>query len=258
MPGDRRERIERDVRCVEKLRTGGFAGPEYEIFINDLCRETLKQLKGLLRTGDLARLSRARFREHGIRLFVAEQDLDALRSSMEDRDELAVNILLAALRGFHRNALVKGRWNPRHSGKSGRGPACLQSYFIGLCIWEFRQEYMRWHKDRQRRFEAHAALLDPEDFLSQLAAPVELSDPEALAIGSSVLKLLSTSSAQTRAVVALIVQGYSHSEIADRLHIKPRAAEGCLYRFRRKVREAAYRGQLTIPEVYLAGRGSAR
>jgi DNA-directed RNA polymerase specialized sigma24 family protein len=62
------------------------------------------------------------------------------------------------------------------------------------------------------------------------------------------MKLLSTASAQTRAVVALVVEGYEHREIADMLSITARAAEGCAYRFRRKVLEAAYRGRITVPD----------
>jgi hypothetical protein len=48
----------------------------------------------------------------------------------------------------------------------------------------------------------------------------------------------------------------TYSEMATKLHITPR---GCVYRFRKKILDAAYRGRITIPEAYLNGhRGAAR
>jgi hypothetical protein len=131
LPGERRERLERNAQLVEDLRADEFARPAYDIFVNDLCDTTLKQLKGLLRTGDLPTLSRARFRGRGITLFVDPRDLEALRSNLENRDELAVNILLAALRNFRRNALVKGGWNPRHPGRRVAGRAACRATSSG-------------------------------------------------------------------------------------------------------------------------------
>lgn len=249
LPNSRRERIARDAQRVAELRARGFVGPEYDVFVNDLCRETLKQLKGMLRTGALPQLSRRMFQRRGIEVFVSDQDQEVLRTSLEDRDELAVNILLAALRGFRRNGLVKGRWNPQHAGV--RGPGCLQTYFIGLCALEFRQQYIAWHKKRQQRFKIIAELLDPEEFLRTLAASEYLSDSEALEGEGQILKLLDRSPEQTKAVMALLVKGYTHSEIADMLQTTYRAVEGHIYRFRRKVLAAARRGTVTIPDGYL-------
>lgn len=83
LPGDRKQRIARDAALVAELRRTDFAGPRYEVFENDLARDALPQLKGMLRTGTLITLAKQKWRTHGVTLYVAEGDQHLLRESLE-------------------------------------------------------------------------------------------------------------------------------------------------------------------------------
>ncbi|MGW6405208.1 hypothetical protein [Streptomyces sp. NPDC055134] len=123
LPGDRKQRIARDAALVAELRRTNFAGPRYEVFENGLARDALPQLKGMLRTGTLITLAKQKWRTNGVKLYVAEGNQHLLRESLEQRDILAVNILMATLSSFRRNALVKGDGTPGMRGSAGQA-AC--------------------------------------------------------------------------------------------------------------------------------------
>lgn len=243
LPGDRAERIARDVALVEELRRVNFTGPRYEVFENDLAAAALPRLKSMLRSREqeLITQSLRRWKDVGMPFGVSEGHRHLLRESLEHRDILAVNILLPTLKSFRRKALVGGGWNPRH--QRGRGPGCLMTYFIGRCIWEFRQQYEKWSTEQRRIAQVHANLLDPEAFLLSVAG----SDGVSVDSGGVVLDMLRAQPRQTRAVLSLVLQGYEQLEIADRLQISRGAVANSIYRFRQKVLHAAHEGNVSIP-----------
>ncbi|WP_326771315.1 sigma factor-like helix-turn-helix DNA-binding protein [Streptomyces sp. NBC_01445] len=241
LPGRQGERIARDEALVEDLRRGDFKGPRYDMFENRLAGEALPQLKGMLRTGTLITDSLRRWKEAGKPFGVAEGHRHLLREDLEQRDILAVDILLPTLDSFRRKALVEGGWNPRHKG--GHGPGCLMTYFIGRCSWEFRQQYEKWSIKQRRIAEVHAKLLDPEAFLLSVAS----SEGTDLHSGGVVLDMLRKQPRQTQAVLALVLQGYEQLEIADRLQVSRGAVANSIYRFRQKVLRAEHEGKIHIP-----------
>ncbi|MFJ5220920.1 RNA polymerase sigma factor [Streptomyces sp. NPDC088354] len=246
LPTDRALRIQQDARRVEELRQYGFMGPAYEVFENDLCRQSMPILRGMVRNGDLARLTRKRFEDRQIPFFVSPDNARLLHSSPQDRDELVVDTLLNALKSFRSKALVKGEWSPAFRGP--RGASCLTSFFIGQCIWEFRRVYLKWARRREELARQEAALLDVEAFFRLLMAPDYLAEPEAVLFGTKLVDLLAGHPAQTQAVIRMTVEGYQDSEIADALKTNPGAVRTRRYRFRSALYQAARTGQVWIPQ----------
>ncbi|PTM84240.1 hypothetical protein LXH13_39645 [Streptomyces spinosirectus] len=241
----RTARIARDVAVVEELAAHGFEGPVYKTFEDRLCREAWPALRGMLRTGLLIQLSVKWFTDHQIVFFVPPDHKDLLRTSGLERDELLVDIVLPALRKFRLKALIGGGWNPEYRGP--KGPGCLTSYFIGLCILEFRRAYLKWAKQRARLAEQEAALLDPEAFFRLRPALPHLAEPEVVLFTGPFMELLDTQPAETQAVVRLTFEGYADSEIAEKLRSTVGAVRNRRSRFRTFLYEAARERRIWIP-----------
>ncbi|MEU1902783.1 RNA polymerase sigma factor [Streptomyces hygroscopicus] len=241
LPGDQAPQVARDAALVAELRRVEFAGPRYDVFENDFAAAALPWLSGMLSQGSLITESQKKWKGAGYPFGVAEGDRHLLRESKEQRDILAVGILVETLRSFRKKALIEGGGDPLHQGENG--PGCLMTYFIGCCAWEFRPQYMKWRRERQRVADAEAALLDPEAFVRSVAG----GDGNDLESGGAVLDMLRAQPRPTRAVLALVLQGYTQLEIADRLQISRGAVANSIYRFRQKVLRAAHSGKVSVP-----------
>ncbi|MFE4631275.1 RNA polymerase sigma factor [Streptomyces mirabilis] len=246
LPEPRTARIARDIAVVEELAVHGFEGPVYKTFENGLCRESWPILRGMLRTGVLIRLSVKWFTDHKVTFFVPSDHKDLLRTSGLERDELLVDVLMPALRKFRLKALMGGGWDPTFKGP--KGPGCLTSYFIGLCILEFRRAYLQWARKRARLEQQEAALLDPEAFFRLLPAPAHLAEPETVLFRGWFMDLLASQPADTQAVVRLTFEGYRDGEIADRLKSTLGAVRNRRSRFRTVLYQAARERRIWIPE----------
>lgn len=252
LPDDRALRIQRDTAQIEALALSGFAGPAYAVFENDLSKATFPILQGMLRNGALVRIAQKRFEDRGITFFVPPADLSLLHSSGDARDEIAVDVLMRALKSFRKKALVKGEWSPGYRGPNG--PSCLTTFFVGQCAWEVRRVYLAWANKRDKVARWEAALLDPEAFFRLLRAPEHLSEPEAVLFSNAFMELLDGQPRETQAVVALTVQGYQDTEIATLLKSSPGAVRTRRYRFRGSLYQAARERKIWIPEhLHTAG-----
>ncbi|MFJ2922846.1 RNA polymerase sigma factor [Streptomyces sp. NPDC087307] len=253
LPGDQATQVARDAALVAELRRVHFTGPRYDMFENDFAGAALIRLKGMLHNGSLITESQKKWKNSGNPLHVAEGDRRLLNENEVQRDILAVDILLPALRSFRKKALIEGRWNPLHKGE--HGPGNLMTYFIGRCEWEFRPQYVEWRRKRQRIADIHANLLDPEAFLTSMVGE---EGPDADSSGV-VLDMLRSQPQRTQAVLWLVVENYDQLEIADLLHISRGAVANSIYRFRQKVLHAAHSGKVGIPAAveYAARRAAA-
>ncbi|MFH9871618.1 RNA polymerase sigma factor [Streptomyces lydicus] len=253
--GGSAERIRRDVERVADLAYHGFAGPTYRVFEDDLCRKSLPMLRGMLRSGKLPRLSQQKHQRRGIALYVHDEDLRLLHNSAEARDEIAVEILLRALKSFRDNGLVGGGWNPWHAGRHG---ACsLTTYFIGQCVWEFRRVYLRWRRARLHLAEHEVAMRSSDALLRLLQTPSHLPGPEARVAGGALSDLINKRSAESRAVVLLAHEGYDDSQIAERLKTTAAAVRQHRYRLRRDIKRAEKAGRVWLPRQLRSESGEA-
>lgn len=245
LPTPRGERVRADAAHVERLRLNEFRGPELEVLKNELCREAMPILSGMLRSGKLFRECQERFARKGIVLWTHPDDVSQLHRSQEDRDEIVVDTLVKALPVFIRRALIEGGWDPDHRGE--RGAACLTTYFISKCIWEFRSAYLRWALGRMKIARLEAELYRDEVLQRLLTASDYLSEVEARRLTDAFRLLVDEQPPATQAVIRLTLEGYRVGEIADKLGVKRSAVSMRLNRFRSFLYQAARERRLWIP-----------
>lgn len=264
LAGDRTARIQQDAARVREMAEDGFEGPTYEKFKNDLCREVWPILLGMLRDGRLARIALKWCSERGRPFWVHPEDSALLRANPDARYELCVQVFMQAEKSFKRRALLKGGWNPDHTGR--RGASCLTSYFLGQCIWEFRRAYTPWAKERHTRTkqqmlfsgsEDDAARTDPELF-RLLMATNYASETEASKLSTDFEKVLKEQPPLTQAVIRMSLEAYADTEIADALRLTHGAVRMRKTRFRNALYAAARERRIWIPEQLHTNAGTRR
>jgi hypothetical protein len=162
---DRVDRLAADFDLVTGLAWRQFAGSDYEVFETELARYGIAVLAGWLRR----RLIFQRVRERGYGGLP-----DPPEGALDDPDtiaELAHETVAKALRHFHDDVLVPGKWDYR------RG-ATLRTYFIGQCLIRFANVYRRWWVHEQRH--CHVFPMDPYD--THRLADHSFDGPEALSV----------------------------------------------------------------------------
>ncbi|MET8275752.1 hypothetical protein [Streptomyces sp. NPDC005096] len=243
---DRMARIRRDTAKVTELADHDFKGAVYKDFEAQLCLETWPVLRGMLRSRKLIHLAMADSARLGRSFFVLSEDAEALHNYALARDEILVDVVVSALKSFRKNALVGGGWNPNFKGK--RGPCCLATWFIRLCILELPQHYTTWAK-KQRKIAKHEAMTDGVNLSSIIGQTGwDVSEGEATRLSDEFESILGEQSVGTQAVVRWWCMGYQQNEIAEQLHINTATVRQRMARFKRVLYDAARERRIWIPE----------
>src|SRR4051812_38455094 len=100
---------EEQMELVEVARREGFEGTAYAYLREDLWGYALPTIKKHLRNGAI----RALLRERGVDIAIRPEDLEALHTSVSERDALTVDTLLRADRYFRKKAMGPDGWNPQ-------------------------------------------------------------------------------------------------------------------------------------------------
>jgi DNA-directed RNA polymerase specialized sigma24 family protein len=207
------ERLEADAQLVRTLAAGGFAGPEYTAFQEDVADYGIATMKAMLKSG----LIFIKCAQRGLKL-------PRWRMTPEDHEELAVDTVGRALPVFRRKALVEGGWKPE------RG-ASLKTYFVNLLPYQFANAYRAWRGDQEGDAVRY------ED-ISELA-PASDPGPEQVVLQQQEILdgLAAVESAKTRAALVLSEDGYDQEEIAEIIGdgATRRTVEGLLRRHREKI-----------------------
>ncbi|MFJ3950500.1 hypothetical protein ACIPXV_10580 [Streptomyces libani] len=248
---DRADRIQQGATLVEELAHYGFDGPEYMKFRNELWAQSEPILKGMIRNGSLGRIAIKRHRERGIALWISPEDAATLKADAAARDEILIEMQIKALETFRRKALIGKGWDPNFNGP--RGASCLMSYYIGTCIWEFGRVFKKWAQERVRWHELHALSDFGEEtpcgrrgIAGLLQASGYLAEPEAFVTVFE--EILDEQKRETQAVIRLTIDGYSDTEIADKLKITNAAVRMRKSRFRGVIYQTARERRIRIPE----------
>lgn len=213
-------RIAADRKLVEVLAAGGFAGPDFDRFRDELARYAVSVLSAWMYSGYVFRLSSGR----GFALQPTAVELDELHRDADLRQELAVMVVAVALPAFREHALVGGGWRTD-------GGASLTTYFLGACLTVFPNEFRKYRSQRQRW-----QTQDESGYKAAQPRAATTGDPADLIAGTMrVREDLARMDPRTRAIVALRMDGYRQEEIAEMLgEASVRAIEGVLYRWRVK------------------------
>lgn len=143
-----RERLAGDAELVMWLALNGFQGRDYDEFANELAKYGLGVMVAWIRKGVIF----GKCRDRGI-VGLPEPPTGAL-TAPDIAEELAYETVARALAYFRSRVLMTGKWNPAKG-------ASLKTYFIGQCLFQFRDVYRAW---RQQEF-ATALLVDDHNLL---------------------------------------------------------------------------------------------
>ena len=226
-PDGKAGRIAADRELVDVLAAGGFAGPLFDRFRDELARYAASVLAGWMYSGYVFRLAAGR----GLAVQPTAAELDELHRDVDLRQGLAVMVVAVALPAFREHALAGGGWR-------ADGGASLTTYFLGACLTAFPNEF-RKHRSQKQRWRAQ----DTAGQKTTASRAAASDDPADLVAGTlRVRDDLARMDPRTRAIVALRMDGYRQEEIAEMLgETSVRAVEGVLYRWR--VRQARQGGE---------------
>ncbi|MEV4477277.1 MULTISPECIES: hypothetical protein [Nonomuraea] len=188
-------------------------------------------LKGMIRTGAIKRLCF----EKDVVLVMSDDEQRALRLSLEDRDQLAVDSIIGAIEYFRRKVLKPGKWDPELG-------ASINTYFLGACAFGFQAAFRKWSAQRKAQLRQYGYGMLADTAWSHLA---EAIDPAtAAANGDTLRRIFSEAQPEARLICGLILRDLSQQEIGDRLGMTTRAVEGHMRRLRVTVRRMIRRGQI--------------
>lgn len=239
LPADRREEMEEladrvrrraaDAEMLAQLKAEGFAGPRWELFVNELARYGLAVIEVWLQTGYLF----AKTREQHRPLNPSSHELEQLRKDPDERAGLADVVVARALRSFRDKSLSGLGW-------SADGGAGITTYFIGGCIIAFNNAFRSWRTSEANWESAHR-VVDAE-LLSAVENDIEdhlrvhaFEAPENSAVvGDELRRALREITDRERLVIQLYAQGLPSRRIAELAETTVKGVEGVLDRLWKK------------------------
>lgn len=220
------ERLQRrmaDARLVESLKETEFDQDSvwYQMFVSDLAAYGYPVMLSWLRRRVVFSLCAARGRP----VRYSDHDLQVLEEAYEERLELALETVAEGLKFFRTHALVQGKWSVDKG-------ASLKTYFMGACLLCFPNVYRRWASEKAK-WSAISQRWDITDEEGRHLAGEQQDTAQEALDQIAISDQLEAMPEGTRDVAALVLEGYTHSEIAHKLQITERAVEGRLYRYRK-------------------------
>ena len=224
------------------------AGPSREVLSADLWVYGRDVLMSWIYDGSI--FDRCRLR--GIGISYSDWAWRELRDSFDEREALALDTLILAIRGSEVEAGAEldsagaegspvtrwegfferslPRWDPQQ--------AALRTYFVGFLIYPFATRFREWHEAKARwRDELYPRTQSVYELVDRAMASRAESDgdPVRLVVRRDRLHgILKDADVVNRHIAELVMRGYAYWEIAERLDLTERAVEGRLYRLRRK------------------------
>lgn len=211
---------------VKRLRAEGRDGPTASLLRRQLWTYGFHELRRHLQTGTINQVNTGV--PHPLLL---DDDAELLRESADERDGLVVDTLARTVDPFVAR-LLDGAW------RSNRG-ASLDTYYLGALGRAFWDVYDSWKRSRRRAHremiaaDAHRRTSAPNDHPSERIASIE-----ALQV------VVAEANPEQRVILARIVQGYSHREIADEIGTTPEGIGSRLYRLRQRAWTAVEHGRI--------------
>ena len=218
------------------MGTGRSGYADQQLF-DDLWVYALPVLKAFIRTMRMHQLL-CRYQPARPWISIIPEDQVVLRNSEAERDGLAVDTIIRAVKDFRRNALERRKWSPD-------GGASLRTYFIGTCALNFPRAYQRWSKDRGTRLDSLAAryAICLESVADQVATLDP--DPAVSAADRDVLRrIVAVAQPTTKLILALLMQDLTQQQVADELGLTAISVERRMASLRRRARNQRRRAGL--------------
>ncbi|MDN3262884.1 hypothetical protein QWJ26_24370 [Streptomyces sp. CSDS2] len=230
-----------DRELFEQLQANGFEGPHFDLLQDRLWRYGWNVLRSWMKEGVIIE----RCREHRVYFPAPYTEVEELMRRAEVREDIAIDCLGKAIPSFMHGALRE--WDP----EGGRN---LNSFFLHLALWFFRDAYRQWAIGHRRRMRE---ILGPEkrswvyDWEYEVWDLVPAPGPEEQTVLEEALSIiLAGASMEERAVCeAILKTGATQEEIAQRLGTTRKSVERRLSRVRRRARKLAAAGLIVRPSV---------
>jgi len=118
-----------DQKAWEAVSAAGFSGPLYDRLVDRMIRYALPRIRAVIRCQQI--FIWCHERNHKIKLSAPSRWTDA------DQEDLAVRSVAKAAERFDRTAGTRRGWSPS-------GGATLATFFTGMCIDEFPNQFRSW------------------------------------------------------------------------------------------------------------------
>ncbi|WP_217547680.1 hypothetical protein [Streptomyces sp. GbtcB6] len=238
------EAVTRDRVLYAGLRTVGFAGPLYDVWAGQMWTYAIRILTGWLRSGEISEQCARR----RIRISINSVELEIFERNEEVRSTLAIETVMSAGPDFRKAALCEGGWDPDKG-------ACIFTYFVGRCLFAFRDVFKKWSRQRKRRL---AEVAEGLGGLVETPARGAGADPfRRIAFKDTLERILAEA---TPVAVAICLLAYTepdltYKQIGVRLGgMTSRAVEGQLHRLKATAHRLAREGKIDYPGPWGAGR----
>lgn len=224
-----------DEQLLAELQHEDLRSPRAALLRSRLWEYALPVVKSMLRSGRI----REACRQHGVIVRITPTDREALHTSIQERDALAVDTITRGERYFMKKVIRTRRWSPD-------GGASLETYFVGACLLAFPRAYDQWSRERSDRLARLQYGLIP--LMDKEQPTGAAADPELLAVQRDLVgQVFARASTTARAIMNLIASDHTYAEIGVLLGLSERAVEGHMYRLRKSVKHLdAEHGHLSV------------
>jgi hypothetical protein len=217
----RLDRIAQDHAHIEMLRTERFEGPNYELFKTRLAQYGYPVMRAWIRRRQIWGLTAARGR--GVQCRDAVRD--HLTRDLDDRQELAMEVVAQALVFFREHALLAGKWMPQ-------GGANITTFFAGACVAVFPNVCRAWLKAYEVDQGCDRLDLGQLDYLVDPRLGVGPEERACLVdLFETALKAARTDRLR-RALASVVLTDVQYAEIAEDEDTSEEAIKQLIYRFR--------------------------
>lgn len=226
-PSEESERLAGDRELYEVLREQGFQGRDYDDFEIELMGYGFACIKKWILTREL--LSKC---QEKLRFVPTEEEVRLDLLTPDETEEIAQDIVVEAVLGFRKDALVGGKWSPT-------GGASLKTFFVGRCLIEACKAL----EQRTRELERTTRYIQEVEDAELLELPSrKMSLETQFELDDELRRVAGLLSAKELEVTRLHAVGLSTKEIADRLGMLPRNVNKTLERTRTKARKHRNKG----------------
>ncbi|WIV60740.1 sigma factor-like helix-turn-helix DNA-binding protein [Amycolatopsis nalaikhensis] len=149
--------------------------------------------------------------------YVSDEAREAIMETEYHRDDLAADMILTALPRFFGKVIERREWDSTKSK--------LTTFFVNACWLAYPEVLKRWLKERT---ELTGTV---DDSSVKTVKAVDLQVPNQELVRMIVLKADHT---RVRPILALLWEGYTIAEAAEKLELNPSTVRSRLFEFRKK------------------------
>ncbi|MFG3071934.1 hypothetical protein [[Kitasatospora] papulosa] len=231
------ERLAADREVYERLVADGFTGHRLELLQEDLWRYGWKTMLKWMGDGTIIE----RCRERNIFFKAPWPEIEEIKRRSDIREEIAAFCVHQALTDFI-ELLEVGYWKPAKG-------ATLRTFFIGSCLFAFRDAYRNWAAGYRRNLRL---FLDPVAS-GELAGRVsgDLGQEHMAVLRETLDVILDGASMEARAICELMLTmpGGTQEEVGKKLGKSRKSVERHISRVRKRALDLATAGIILRPST---------